>query len=129
MQTDHVTVVWSARENGLGSVRYSTDNGLSRAVTARARTFSVAIVGTFYQYQADLTGLAPGTRYNYQVYVGNDPIELNAFYTFTTPATGAFSFLVMGDSGNASPAQQAVARRLIVDDNINFRIHVCDIPY
>lgn len=132
MQGDHVTVVWSANASGVGTVRYSTDNSLSQSVTAqRVKFFPTSATGmgiNFYQYQADLTGLAPGTTYFYQAYVGSDIVQQDAASTFKTPDSGTFSFLVIGDSGDGSFRQRAVAQQFLTE-KANFVLHVGDIAY
>src|ERR1044071_4081662 len=70
---DRGTIMWSTRENLLGSVQYSTDRSFAQSVPAVVREFQRSVTGlgyTFYQYRADLSGLAPGTEYSYQVTVG-----------------------------------------------------------
>lgn len=135
MGADHVTILWSARENQSASVQYSTDTSLSNTAPAFLRaTFSSVQTGlgfTFYQYRADITGLSPGTSYYYQVMMGGLPADtttLQANYRFTTPGTGPVTFLVLGDSGDGSSHQLAVALQM-VKEQPNFVIHVGDIAY
>src|ERR1035438_4462346 len=129
---DHVTIVWSARANQGASVQYSTDASFSRsAPVTSVRTFdsSQTDMGfTFYQYRADLTGLSPGTTYNYQVLVGGANVTPESDYHFKTPGPGPFSFLVFGDSGDGSSHQLAVTLQLVTEQP-SFIIHVGDIAY
>ena len=129
MQGDHATVVWSVRENGAGTVSYSTDTSYSQSVNAqRIRPFSTPQNGQFYQYQADLTGLSANTTYNYKVTVSGNTVAVGQSYRFTTPGSGPFQFLVIGDSGDGSN-RQANVRGPFVRENPNFVLHVGDIAY
>ena len=132
MAADHVTVEWSTRESQSGQVQYSTDASFSlSAPVARVRLFQAADTDmgfAFYQYQADLTGLAPGTAYSYRVLVGGENITPEPDYRFKTPGPGPFSFLVYGDSGDGSSHQLAVTLQLVTEQP-NFVIHVGDIAY
>ena len=130
---DHVTIVWSARENQSASVQYSTDASYSRSAPVEpVRTFlsSQTDMGfTFYQYRADLTGLSPGTTYSYRVIQGGQNVTPESDtppYRFSTPGPGPVSFLVFGDSGDGSSHQLAVTLQL-VKENPNFVVHVGDI--
>ena len=132
---DHVTIVWSAKENQPGSVQYSTEASFSQSVVARVvRTFNSSETDlgfAFTQYRADLTGLAPGTAYSYRVILGGQNItpatDIPA-YRFSTPGPGPFNFLVYGDSGDGSFRQIAVTR-VMVTEQPNFVVHVGDIAY
>jgi uncharacterized protein (TIGR03437 family) len=129
---DHVTIVWSTLENQSASVQYSTDASFSRSAPAGpVRTFlsSQTDMGfTFYQYQADLTGLSPGTAYSYRIIEGGAYATPESGYPFSTPGPGPVSFLVFGDSGDGSSHQLAVALQLVTE-HPNFVIHVGDIAY
>jgi uncharacterized protein (TIGR03437 family) len=135
LSADHVTILWSARENQSATVQYSTDASFSRTVAAFLRTtFQPAQTHMgfpFYQYRADLTGLTPGTTYNYRVMMGGQPADAatpQANYFFKTPGPGPFNFLVFGDSGDGSSHQVRVALQM-VKEQPNFVIHVGDIAY
>src|ERR1039457_6009141 len=129
---DHVTLVWSARENQSASVQYSTDTSFRGSGPAGpVRTFlsSQTDMGfTFYQYQADLTGLSPGTAYSYRIIEGGAYATPESGYPFSTPGPGPVSFLVFGDSGDGSSHQLAVALQLVTE-HPNFVVHVGDIAY
>ena len=122
---DHVTIVWSARENQSASVQYSTDASFSLSAPMEpVRTFlsSQTDMGfTFYQYRADLTGLAPGTAYSYQVIQGGQNVTPESDY-------GPVGFLVLGDSGDGSNNQLAVTLQMVTE-HPNFVVHVGDIAY
>src|ERR1039457_3121603 len=129
---DHVTIVWSTLENQSASVQYSTDasfRGSGPAGPVRTFLSSQTDMGfTFYQYQADLTGLSPGTAYSYRVMEGGAYLTPQTGYPFTTPGPGPVSFLVFGDSGDGSSHQLAVALQLVTE-HPNFVVHVGDIAY
>jgi hypothetical protein len=105
LREDRVSVMWSTREDQNGTVQYSTDRSFSRSVAARVRIFPPAITGlsyTFYQYQADLTGLASGTEYSYQVKMDSENLTPETDHRFRTAGAGPFSFIAFGDSGAAT---------------------------
>ena len=88
------------------------------------------MAAAFYQYQADVTGLQPGTTYSYRVTlngqaVASDPTR----FSFTTPTPGKCSFLSFGDSGANSPQQLALIQRMIAEPGIGKVIHVGDLAY
>ena len=132
LQGDHVTIVWSTKENQAATVRYSTDTSFSQSTDAHlSGVFQPAQTGmstTFYQYQATLTGLSAGTAYSYQIVMAGVNITPETDYRFQTPGPGPFSFLVYGDSGDGSANQLAVAFRLVAEQP-NFILHVGDIAY
>jgi uncharacterized protein (TIGR03437 family) len=133
MQGDRATIVWSARENAVGTVRYSSDTSFSQSVTAqRVRPYTQAQTNmgiTFYQYQADLSGLAPGTTYFYRIFVGPDNVTpVTTDYQFKTAGPGPFTFLVFGDSGDSSSRQIRVTQQMIKEQP-DFVLHVGDIAY
>ncbi|PWU12035.1 MAG: hypothetical protein C5B51_01445 [Terriglobia bacterium] len=140
MRADRVTIVWSARENLPGVVQYSNDQSFSQISSARVRAFPVSLTQSldtagalhlsysFYQYQADLTGLAPGTQYFYQVLMDGSNITPNVTGQFRTAAPGSFSFLVFGDSGLGSPGQRDIALQMNAEKP-DLVLHVGDIAY
>ncbi|HEY1337185.1 MAG TPA: fibronectin type III domain-containing protein [Bryobacteraceae bacterium] len=133
MGPDHVTIVWSTRENLSGEVRYSTDQSFSKtASVARVRQFPVSVTKmaqSFTQYQVDLTGLTPGTQYSYRV-VMSDGVNItpDPAPQFRTASPGPFTFLVVGDSGLGSAAQRDIAQ-LMIAENPSLVLHVGDIAY
>ena len=130
MHEDRVTVMWSTRDNVASTVRYSTDTGYALGAAARVRTFQPAETGmgfTFYQYQADLTGLSPGTAYYYRILMGADNVtpQPETDYRFRTDGSAPYSFLLLGDSGEGTAGQRAVALQMITEKP-DFVIHVGD---
>ncbi|MGB9606799.1 MAG: purple acid phosphatase family protein, partial [Bryobacteraceae bacterium] len=122
---DRATVLWVTREPAQGLVQYSHDGAEWSSVPASIRQSSTPSGDSRYQHRADFRGLRPGTRYLYRVLadgaVVRDPLQ------FRTAAPGAFTFLVLGDSGTGSAAQAEVARRMIAEDEVALVLHVGDI--
>lgn len=118
--------MWTAAERSSGVVQYSADGDLSRSVAAQIREFpqSPSSAG-FFQYQAEVRGLTPSREYLYQV-VMNGEVAV-ADLRFRTTATGAFTFLVLGDSGMGNDAQAAIARRMIDTEDPAFVLHTGDL--
>ena len=131
MGADHVSVIWSTRENLAGTVEYSTDQSFSHSTVARVKAFPPSITGmgiTFYQFQADLDGLSPGTNYSYRVVVDGQNLTPEAERRFRTMAPGPFRFLVLGDSGLGTAPQQTIALRMAAETP-DLMLHVGDIAY
>jgi uncharacterized protein (TIGR03437 family) len=91
----------------------------------------------FYQYQADFTGLQPGTHYSYQVTVSgqvlasasaSDPAHFR-FRTAPAADSERFSFLVFGDSGACSSEQQTLVQLMAAEPDVSMVVHVGDLAY
>ncbi|MCX6590987.1 MAG: metallophosphoesterase [Acidobacteria bacterium] len=131
VRADGATVLWATRENLEASVTYSADGADPVTVPVRARSLSPDQTGvpfTFYQYRAELPGLAPGKEYSYRVTVGSDVITSESRHRFKTPTPGRFSFLALGDSGDGSAPQQLLAQRM-AEERPDLALHVGDIAY
>jgi uncharacterized protein (TIGR03437 family) len=131
LSANRVTIVWSTRENVSAYVQYSTDASYSQTAAAAAHPLDVSQTDmgfTFYQYRAELTGLTPGTAYNYQVIAGGQNLTPEPDHRFSTPAAGPFTFLAFGDSGDGSSHQLSVALQL-VKEQPNLVLHLGDIAY
>lgn len=120
VRSDRATVLWTTLEKGLGTVEYSTDRSFSRRATARVREFLPSETGlgyTYYQYEAELAGLSPGTEYLYRVTVDGQimPTPENDEARFRTAGPPPFQFLVFGDSGTGSEGQLQVAARMTAE--------------
>jgi uncharacterized protein (TIGR03437 family) len=141
MRPDRVTVVWSIRETDIGQVQYSTDPTFpassTNTVTATFVRFipesaTQTVPGGFNQFNAVLTGLTAPTVYYYRVLYGTQNLTndgTHAYQQFRTPVpTGHFRFLVFGDSGLNSPAQQSVLNQMLTETP-DLVLHVGDIAY
>lgn len=131
LREDRVSILWSTRENLTGTVQYSTDTSFSQSTSAQLRAFPTSATGLpfpFYQYQADLTGLSPGTDYFYRIFMNGENVTAEGEYRIHTAGPGPFTFLVFGDSGAGTAAQTQLTLRMITEQP-NFVIHVGDIAY
>jgi len=135
VQTDHASILWTTREAGTADVAYS-DGHVTRTVTAVPRAFLPAdthLSVAFYQYQADLTGLAGGTTYSYRVAVDGQTLFPTGAQTtpasFTTEGPGKFSFLVFGDSGAGTPEQSQLAALMTAEPGTSVVLHTGDLAY
>src|SRR5277367_1268529 len=64
------TLLWTTPQSGTGTVLILGPNGASSSFTATVTPFLPAatqLPAAFYRYQADVTGLQPGTEYSYIV--------------------------------------------------------------
>src|SRR2546421_497704 len=88
MRGDRVTIVWSTKDSLTGEVQYSTDQGFSKVISipiSGGQFFPRSLTKSsydFYQYRADITGLAAGTDYYYRVQMGGQDL--------TVPGKGFF---------------------------------------
>jgi hypothetical protein len=72
VQANQVSVLWTTAEAGSGSVTVIARDGSSFTAQAAMQAFppsATQMASTFYQFQADITGLQPGTEYSYSVAV------------------------------------------------------------
>ena len=126
-------VVWATRQQGAASVEYRIGTG-PVSIAHAASTFrasSATGIPDYYQHEATLTGLSPGTTYQYDLRVaGVDPTPNVVDHLRTAPAdgTGTIRVLAFGDSGNGSAGQGQMATR-IGAATFDLALHVGDIAY
>ena len=131
VRNDRASVLWATNEFGVGSVRYTSDGVTFRTATATSRFFSRTETGLardLWQYQADLTGLAPNTDYAYGVTVDGQEIGTLGKASLRTAGPGPFSFIVLGDSGWGGPDQFMIAQRLPAE-KLALVVHTGDLVY
>ena len=137
VQSERATIMWTTLEAGSGGVEYTSDGLTIRSAGARARLFTRAETGlpaAYTQYQAELTGLTPGTSYSYKVFVDGSPVLAAADQRFQTAGPGPFNFLVLGDSGVGDTGfgdrdkQFQIARQMLIERPA-FVIHTGDVVY
>ncbi len=107
---DGVTVVWYTSEPTEGRVRWQVDG------TSTGEATSLAGVAT--RHEAVISPLRPGSLYTYQVHSGRGPLAAQggaSEFSFRAPLPDVFRFVVFGDSGEGSPAQQAVAQAIAAE--------------
>jgi len=129
VRPDRATVMWTTLEPGGGAVEYSTDRKNWLTASARTRQFApaeTALRTDFYQFEAELRGLAAGTQYSYRVLVDGRVLAEEEGMRFRTPGPGPFQFLIFGDSGVGSPEQARLAR-LIEAERPALVLHVGDV--
>lgn len=133
VRPDRATIMWTTTESGVGWAEYSPDTSFSRtSALVFPREFQPSQTGQvfpYYQYEVEMTGLAPGTRYFYRVVVDNEVLASGEDYFVRTPGTGPFRFLAFGDSGFGSPGQRDVAALMIAESGVSLAIHTGDIAY
>ena len=129
------TICWATLESGASSVEVSADRAFTAPVVfaARGRRIEPAesrLTAPFTQWEADVTGLAAGTRYFYRIYLGAEQLlPGGADFSFNAaPASGGFRFLAFGDSGGNTPEQFAL-RDLMLQDTAALALHTGDVVY
>ncbi len=122
----YATVLWTSKDRGVGIVQYSAEGDLSGSVPAQIREFPrTSSSAGFFQYQAEIRGLIAGREYLYQVVMDGEAAVSGL--RFRTTGAGAFTFLALGDSGTGNEAQQAIARRMIDNEDPSFLLHTGDL--
>lgn len=123
--------MWSTYEPGIASVEYSTGPSHFRTTRVQQKTFPPSetyLPQAFTQYRAMITGLAPNTAYSYTALVNEEPIGEMIGGIFKTAGPGNFNFLVIGDSGQGTVGQRAVADRMSTEQ-VSFVMHTGDVAY
>jgi uncharacterized protein (TIGR03437 family) len=127
------SVLWTSAANTSASLTVVASGGSTSVFNATVTEFDPSVTGgasTYYQYRADVTGLKAGSTYQYQVAMDGQVLAADpVLNSFTTPTTGNFSFLVVGDTGNDSADQMAILQRLLGEPDVSKVIHVGDIAY
>jgi microcompartment protein CcmK/EutM len=84
----------------------------------------------YYQHEATLTGLTPGTSYSYDILV--DGVDANpqddTFRTAPSDDTSTVRFVAFGDSGVGSTVQRQIAS-LLEAESFDFMLHGGDLAY
>jgi acid phosphatase type 7 len=126
-------VIWTTQEAGLGTVTVTARDGASFTAQAAMSAFQPSdtqLAAAFYQYQAEITGLLPGTEYSYSVAVnGQNLVSDVGLFRFRTAPSRKFSFLAFGDSGADSPQQQTLVQLMAAEQDISMVVHVGDMAY
>ena len=129
-------VVWAGREQRQAEVRYwsSTPGEPVQAVAATSRVFKAATTGMpldYWQYEAQVANLLPGTVYNYDIFVNGvdaTPGVVDRLTSEPSVITQAVNFVAFGDSGTLLPAQFQIAN-LVANESFDFALHAGDIAY
>ncbi len=119
-------IVWATRESGAATVRI---DGRTVAATSRRVPLSTTGLSTdYYQHEARVSGLDPGTTYAYEAWVGNARAAASSLKTAPAPGSGSVRFIAFGDSGVGSTVQKTLASRM-ASDTWDFALHSGDIVY
>jgi acid phosphatase type 7 len=133
VQANQATILWTTQEAGVGSVTAIARDGNVFTAQATMQSFQTAdtqMTSPFYQYQADISGLQPGTEYSYTVAVnGQSMASDSSQFRFCTASMDKFSFLALGDSGADSTEQQTLAQLMAAEPDISMVVHVGDMAY
>jgi uncharacterized protein (TIGR03437 family) len=133
VQANQVSVLWTTPQAGAGSVTAVAADGSSFTGQAAMQAFQPSdtqLPSAFYQYQANITGLQPGTEYSYSIAVNGQNLVSDASqFRFRTAPLRKFSFLSFGDSGVDSPQQQTLIQLMAAEKDISMVVHVGDMAY
>ncbi len=122
-------ISWVTREPGAFVVRYGLSGGAQRESAA---TSDASPAGVWHS--AVLTGLEPGTEYQYILYMAGGQATPAMTVTTAPPAgTDRFTFLVLGDSrpgdratASPNPGARAIAG-LVATERFDLALHTGDI--
>jgi acid phosphatase type 7 len=122
--------MWSTPSLTRTAVEYSPDGISFQRVAAESRIFGndESRGDGFVQHTARLERLTPHTRYVYRVVLGDGTVLAQEGMDFLTHGRGPFNFLVLGDSGEPSPAQYLLAQQLS-QERPAMVVHTGDIAY
>ncbi|MES1260834.1 MAG: metallophosphoesterase [Acidobacteriota bacterium] len=133
MLSQRVSILWTTSSPGTGMVTVAGPSGFLATASAAMQIFRPSdtdLPSVYYQYQADVTGLQPGTDYTYRVSMDGQAIASDpALFNFSTPSPGKYSFLSFGDSGSGSAEQKTLIQRMKAEAGISKVIHVGDMAY
>ena len=119
-------VVWATRESGTATAHID-----GRRITAVSTRYSAArtrLTYDYYQHEATVAALRPGTSYAYELRV-NGVVAASGSSIRTAPASGPIRFIAFGDSGIGGTAQRTLASRMNADTTWSFALHLGDIVY
>jgi hypothetical protein len=131
VQGDRASILWTTLEAGDGRVVIGWPDRSISTIPATRRAFNPAVTKlpyTFYQYQADLTGLEAARQYAYRITVNGATLTAGPGF-FWTAAPGKFSFLAFGDSGENTPGQRASIPVMAAEPDVSFLVHTGDLAY
>jgi acid phosphatase type 7 len=130
---DRASILWTAFQPAAAAVAVIAPDGSYTSFAATATPFTpdvTALPATYHQFKADITGLQPGTVYQYKITMGGASMASDPYLnSFQTPKPGNFSFLVLGDSGMDTPEQVSLIGQMLTEPGITKVIHVGDIAY
>lgn len=126
--TNSVELRWKTANNASVTVKYGTTASYGQQVTSDS-------VNGGTQNHASITGLSPNTKYFYQLVAGSTnltPAGDQNYYFKTAPTSCTSSspctFIVIGDSGDASTTQKNIAAQ-IANKNPDMLFIVGDVVY
>jgi len=130
VREDRAAILWTTTgTDGVGSVRCASPAGTIVSANSSVTAFPpevTAMAAVFYQHQAALSQLTPGTDYACRVVL--DGVATGPELRLRTASSGPFRFLVFGDSGDGAPAQAGLAQEMLAE-NANLVLHTGDLAY
>jgi predicted phosphodiesterase len=118
--TDAVSLVWFTSRSGGSTLEVRVDDDWQAVTPERDGRRQIARV----------TGLSPGSRYEYRIREEYRVLEDERFFETAKSPGAAFTFIVMGDSGRGSRVQYALASQMLRHQPAaDFVLHTGDVVY
>jgi len=116
-KTGDLALLWGAEDRDadwLVEYRVSPVSAWSRAEGRPIRRVASAIVPPHRVYRATLTGLPAGSSFSYQVRKGGEVVFESRGQARKSPDQ-AYRFVAVGDIAQGTPAQRAIASRMVAE--------------
>jgi acid phosphatase type 7 len=125
------SVVWALLSAVTGAVEVADSSGNASMVPATVTEFDRSQTGmphSYFQYEAAIGNLTPGTSYSYRIHLNGKPAPLACPLQFTTPDNAGFSFLHLADSGEGNQAQFQIGEQM-AQENVSLVLANGDLAY
>lgn len=131
VRRSQVTVRWTTEAAGEASVDVSGGGDFRKRYPASSTFFPSSSTGlphSYYRHEALITGLEPGSDYDYSIRLDGEELLADLDLRFRTAGVQAFTFLAVGDTGVGSAAQAQIAK-LMQGERPRLVVHTGDVAY
>lgn len=115
-----IRIAWATASSGTSQVLvHPASGGSTTTITASQMQYANSVTGitTFYQQEALLTGLQPGTEYMYDIVHNGTTLARNVpFVTLKAASATSVDFIALGDSGTSYSTPRSVRNAISARD-------------